>query len=142
MLIVDTKDAIKHHLATLFRQTLKDGTVPQYWKVANVTPIFKKGSRSDPCNYRPISLTYVPCKLVKRIIRDALVKHMDSNNLFCKNQHGFRSGHSCTTQLLECLEDWTQAIDNGSTGDIIYLDFCKIFDNAWVTWKISTVTGP
>ena len=45
-----------------------------------------------------------------------------------KNQRGFRSGHSCTTQLLECLEDWTQAIDNGSTVDIIYLDFCKAFD--------------
>ena len=127
MLIVNTKDVIKYHLATLFGQSLKDGTVPQDWKVANVTPILKKGPRSDPCNYRPISLTAVPCKLLQRIIRDALVKHMNSNNLFCKNQHGFRSGHSCTTQLLECLEDWTQAIYNGSTIDIIYLDFCKAF---------------
>ena len=103
------------HIATLFKQSFNNVKVPQEWKSANVTPIFKKGSRSEyrSCNYRPISLTSVSCKLLQRIIRDALVTHMDDNNLFCKKQHGFRSGHSRITQLLECLEDWTHAKDNG-----------------------------
>ena len=60
-----------------------------------------------------ISLTSVPCKLLQRIVRDEIVLHMDRNNLFSKNQHGFRSGRTCATQLLEALEDWTMAIDNG-----------------------------
>ncbi|XP_069108974.1 uncharacterized protein [Argopecten irradians] len=53
---------------------------------------------------------------------------MDTNNLFTKEQHGFRQGRSCTTQLLECLEDWTISMDEGHNTDVIYLDFSKAFD--------------
>ena len=128
MLITETKDVIKHHLLKIFQKSVHLGEIPQEWKTANVTPIFKKGSRTNAANYRPISLTSVPCKLLQRIIRDEIVLHMDRNNLFVENQHGFRSGRTCATQLLEALEDWTMAIDNGNTVDVIYLDFCKAFD--------------
>ena len=84
---------------------------------------FKKGEKI-PGNYRPISLTSVPCKLMERIIRDAIVKHMTDNNLFSKAQHGFIKGKSCVT----FLENITQAIDNEEDVDIVYLDFCKAFD--------------
>ena len=65
---------------------------------------------------------------MEKLICDAIVKHMTENNLLSKAQHGFIKGKSCVTQLLEFLEDITQAIDNGDDVDIIYLDFCKAFD--------------
>ena len=61
-------------------------------------------------------------------IRDKLVNHMELNNLFNKSQHGFVSGRSCTTQLLEFMEEDTQALDRGEDVDVIYLDFAKAFD--------------
>ena len=65
---------------------------------------------------------------MERIIRDALVEHMNNNNLFSEEQHGFIKGKSCVTQLLEFMEDITKAIDQGDEVDIIYLDFSKAFD--------------
>ena len=77
---------------------------------------------------QPISLTSVPGKIMERLVRDTLVKHMVENNLFAVEQHGSITGKSCTTQLLEYMEDITQAIDNGNDVDVLYLDFCKAFD--------------
>ena len=65
---------------------------------------------------------------MERIVRDELVEHLENNNLFQPEQHGFRKGKSCTTQLLECMEDWTDAVDNKKELDIIYLDFKAAFD--------------
>ena len=101
---------------------------PPIWKRANVSAIFKKGEKKKPSNYRPISLTSVPCKLMEKLVRDAIVNHMTEINLFSNAQHGFIKGKSCVTQLLEFMEEITQAIDNGDEVDIIYLDFCKAFD--------------
>lgn len=115
-------------LTSIFNKSLNEGAIPEIWKCANVTAIFKNGERSKPSNYRPISLTSVPGKLMERIIRDALVNHMTTNNLFCEEQHGFIKGKSCATQLLEYMEDLTAAIDQGYEVDVIYLDFCKAFD--------------
>ena len=93
-----------------------------------MTAIFKSGSKSKSENYRPISLTSVPGKIMERLIRDKIVDHMKQNQLFSKSQHGFLAGRSCTTQLLEFLEDITTALDQGDDVDVIYLDFCKAFD--------------
>ena len=99
--------------------------LPAERKCANVTAIFKKGERKDPANYRPISLTSVPGKIMERLVRNTLVEHMVENNLFTTEQHGFITSKSCTTQMLEYMEDVTKAIDNGNDVDVIYLDFCK-----------------
>ena len=64
----------------------------------------------------------------KKIIRDEFVNHMGTNNLFTDAQHGFISGRSCTTQLLEFMEEITLSLDKGEDVDIIYLDFAKAFD--------------
>ena len=88
----------------------------------------KKGIEKKAENYRPISLTSVTGKAMEKIIRDKLVNHMERNNLFNKSQHGFVSGRSCTTQLLEFMEEATQALDRGEDVDVIYLDFAKAFD--------------
>jgi len=65
----------------IVKASLETGVVPDYWKASNVTPIFKKGSKSEIGNYRPVSLTSQICKLLEMIIRDSLVEHLDSNNL-------------------------------------------------------------
>ena len=84
--------------------------------------------QSKPRNYRLISLTSVPCKLMERLIRDELVEHMSRNNFFSPFQYGFFSGKSCVTQLLEFLDEITDALDQEEDVDVIYLDFCKVFD--------------
>ena len=115
-------------LNTIFEKSLNESVLPQIWKQANVTAIYKKGDKSIPENYRPISLTSVPCKLMERLIRDKLVEHMSRNNFFSPFQHGFISGKSCVTQLLEFLDEITEALGQEEDVDVIYLDFSKVFD--------------
>ena len=90
--------------------------------------MFKKGSRSSPYNYRPVSLTSVVCKLMKTLIRDSLVTHMEENHLVCQQQHGFCAGRSTTTQLLSILEVWTRILDEDGCVDTVFMDFMKAFD--------------
>ena len=127
-LLKECKNSIVPPLTTIFRKSLQESVLPDVWKQANVTAIYKKGDRTKPENYRPISLTSVPCKLMERIMRDQIVEHLTRNNFFNPYQHGFISGKSCVTQLLEYLEDLTEALDQGEDVDIIYLDFSKAFD--------------
>ena len=115
-------------LSIIFNKSMNEGCVPQDWKLANVTPIFKKGSKSKPENYRPVSLTSISCKLMESIIRDQVVSHLEINHLIKASQHGFMKNKSCTTNLLEFLEKITKIIDEGDAADIVYLDFSKAFD--------------
>ena len=109
--------------------SLEYGIIPEDWRKAEVVAIFKKGIRSDPGNYRPVSLTCVLCKILESFVRDAIVKHMDDYDLYSENQHGFRKKRSCITQLLEVMEILTDCIDAGQQIDIVYLDFKKAFDS-------------
>ena len=115
-------------LTEIYRSSLATGDVPEDWRQANVTPIYKKGAKSDPGNYRPVSLTSVCCKVLESCIKDSIMHHLESNGLLNPSQHGFRAGHSCTTNLLEFLEAVTKAVDNGEPVDVVFLDFAKAFD--------------
>ena len=119
---------ISQFLSDLFRKSLDEGKLPDMWKRGNITPLFKNGSRQELGNYRPISLTSVVCKVMERFIRDAVREHLLSNELICPDQHGFLPGRSTSTQLLECLEEWSDILEQGSTVDVLYLDFRKAFD--------------
>jgi len=121
-------NVISYPLSLLFESSMRSGIVPQDWRLANVTPIFKKGSKSKPENYRPVSLTSICCKLMESIIRDQLVNHLKFNNLIKSSQHGFMKNKSCTTNLLEFLDRVTTLIEDGDSVDVIYLDFSKAFD--------------
>jgi len=116
-------------LSILFNKSIHEGVVPQDWREATVTAIFKKGTRCDPGNYRPVSLTSIVCKTLESLIRDVLVSYMNENKLYTECQHGFRQHRSCITQLLEVMEELTTLIDNKNDIDIIYLDFSKAFDS-------------
>ena len=116
-------------IAILFRKSLVSGTLPSEWKMAYVTPIFKKGNKSSVNNYRPVSLTCVVCKLMEKIVRKHIMEHFVNNNLISKHQHGFVPRRSCITQLLEVLDSWTETLDEGGSIDIVYMDYQKAFDS-------------
>ena len=123
----EVAEVLADPLTYVLNKILSAGTLPQLWKDANVTPIFKKGKKSSPGNYRPVSVTKVICKLMKSLVRVHIVKQMSRNGLFKKYQHGFMKGRLCSTNLLATLDVWSDAVENGVPMDIINLDFAKAF---------------
>ena len=115
-------------LAYLFNRTLKEGKIPDDWKKATVSPIFKKGVRNRAANYRPISLTSIVCKLMEKLVKQAILKHLVDNSLLSSKQFGFLSGRSTITQLLKFLDDCASKLATGGVVDTIYMDFAKAFD--------------
>ena len=90
---------------------MAEGVVPEVWKSANVTSLFRKGPKADPSNYRPVSLTSVASKVMESIIRDAITDHLTVNALIKDSQHGFMKNRSCATHLLEFLEKASTLVD-------------------------------
>ena len=80
--------------AHLFQQSIDSGDIPKEWTLANISPLFKKGDRSVACNYRPVSLTCVPCKLLEHIVCSNIMAHLDEHKLLSDKQHAFRKWHS------------------------------------------------
>ena len=117
-------------LKALFTQSLESGDVglPTDWKSANVSATFKKGERSTPSNYRPVSLTSVTCKMLEHIIASNIRQHLDDHNILSPAQHGFRKKHSCETQLLTTIEDLARGLDQREQIDCLVSDFSKAFD--------------
>eukprot|EP00918_Siedleckia_nematoides_P047891 GHVU01104904.1.p1 GENE.GHVU01104904.1~~GHVU01104904.1.p1 ORF type:complete len:259 (+),score=26.37 GHVU01104904.1:1627-2403(+) len=121
-------ETMKVPLSNIYRKSLQEGKVPQQWKAANIAAIFKKGKKKQPNNYRPVSLTSVPCKIMESIIRDHIIEYMKNNKLFSPKQFGFMEGRSTTLQLLVTLEEWTKTLDEGGSVGAVYMDFMKAFD--------------
>ena len=115
-------------LSIVFRRSMDEGVVPEDWRKANITPIFKGGSKMVPGNYRPVSLTCVICKVMESIIKEDMVHHLTTHSLIRLSQHGFMKSKSCQTNLLEYLDTLTRLVDEGHDVDVIYLDFAKAFD--------------
>ena len=104
------------------------GSLPSDWLKANVSPIFKKGDKTCPANYRPISLTCILCKLLEHIVTSNVVKHLDQHKILYDLQHGFRARRACETQLTMLIEELHQNLSDGKQPDVILLDFSKAFD--------------
>ena len=86
-------ETLSHPLQLIFSQSLLEGKLPQQWKDANVTPLHKKGPKSEVGNYRPVSLTSIPCKLLETIIRSRIVQFLEQNNLLSPSQHGYMDSY-------------------------------------------------
>ena len=122
------RDEMAEPLAILFRRSIDDGMIPDEWRDAQITAIYKKGSKSEPDNYRGVSLTSVVGKLLKRLVKTEIDNHVEKNSLMSNTQHGFRKGRSTRTNLIEFLNQTTKWNDEGECFDVIYLDFLKAFD--------------
>ena len=127
-ILQNAREELLELLKIIFESTLSTGTVPKDWRHANVTPIFKKGTKGEPANYRPVSLTSIPCKLFEAILKDKIMSHLLENNLIKESQHGFMPGRSCATNLVLFLDKLTEIVDRGKAADVFYLDFAKAFD--------------
>ncbi|KAK4831120.1 hypothetical protein QYF61_015423 [Mycteria americana] len=121
-------DVLTKPLSIIYQQSWLTGEVPADWRLANVTPIFKKGRKEDPENYKPVSLTSVPGKLMEQIILSAITRHVEDNQGIKPSQHGFRKGRSCLTNLISFYDKVTCLMDEGKAVDVVYLGFSKAFD--------------
>lgn len=104
------------------------GTVPAATKEANITPIYKGGERSLAKNYRPVALTSHIIKVFEKILRDRIYSFLKTQQLINPNQHGFRKGRSCLSQLLQQYDHQLQKLVQGLNVDMVFLDFAKAFD--------------
>ena len=112
----------------LFQKSLEEGYVPMQWRTANVTPVFKKGEKYDPANYRPVSLTAITSKIMEHIIASKIMDHLEQNDLLCDCQHGFRPKRSCESQLLNFTQELFSGLADGQQFDVNIMDFSKAFD--------------
>ena len=118
-------------LKVMFSQSLTHGFIPSSLKRAAITPVFKSGNKTSPSNYRPISLTSTIIKVFERIIRKQVVAFMNRQGHLNNTQHGFRSGLSCLSALLDVFDDLMHMLSIDTTVDMIYLDFSKAFDKVY-----------
>ena len=100
-------------LSGLFNLSLSVGVVPHDWKCANVVPIYKSDGKSNPCNYRPISLLSIISKVMESIVNDRLRKHIFDLKLITSRQFGFRSNYSTFDLLTSTTQNWTNALGKG-----------------------------
>ena len=108
--------------------SITTGIFPNSWKIDKVTPIFKEDAKTDPNNYRPISILPVVSKLIERIVFKQLYEYLNSNHLLTESQSGFRPTFSTETALLEMTNEWLWNIDSEHLYGVIFLDLKKPFD--------------
>ncbi|XP_070619981.1 polyadenylate-binding protein 4 isoform X1 [Erythrolamprus reginae] len=121
-------DTIAEPLLLIYQISWITGDLPEDWKRADVVPIHKKGKKTDPGNYRPISLTSIPGKILEKITQKQLIHFLETNKIISNSQHGFIRNKSCQTNLISFFNTITKSVDQRNSVDLIYLDFSKAFD--------------
>ena len=119
---------VSSYLADVYNRSLSEGKLPYDWKCGEVVGLYKKGSRMDVRNYRPVSLTCIACKVMESLIKDHLMNYFNRNNLFSSRQFGFLKKRSTILQLLRFMDELTESVDKGEEYHIIYTDVEKAFD--------------
>ena len=125
LMLKELANELKGVLTIIYNRSVSESKISNDLKIANVTPIFKKGKKCHAGNYRTISLT---SHVLESIIKDSIINHINVNNLLNESQHGFINKCSCLTNLLQFIETVTDYVDQGYPVDVIFLDFQKAFD--------------
>ena len=139
LILKELRNEISPIIKIIFDRSVETGKLPMDWCRAYVTPVFKKGDKTQAVNYRPISFTCILCKVLEHIMASQIVKHMNEHSLLYDLQHGFREKRSCETQLTMLVEDLARNASRGKQTDLILLDFSKAFDkvnHSKLIWKL------
>ena len=120
--------SISPSLTYLFNMSLTTGQIPDDWKRARVSAIYKKGSKLETGNYRPISVLPIVSKIIEKIVHCQLYQHLNDNDLLCNAQSGFRKKFSTQTSLHRLTEYIYKSLDNGKIVGMVALDLQKAFD--------------
>ena len=124
-----TISSIIKPLHFIFYRSIKENKIPDQWKTSIITPVFKKGSRCAPGNYRPIALTSSFSRILEAIVLEKITSHLLINNLLTPRQFGFLAERSSCSQLLTCLSDWWNAFSASEVSNVVYTDITKAFDS-------------
>ncbi|NXM85768.1 RTXE polymerase, partial [Oenanthe oenanthe] len=124
-------DEIAKPLSIIYYQSWLTDEVPDDWKLAEVVPMHKKSRKEGPGNYRPVSLTSVPSKVMEQFILSVIMQHLEDGQGIRPSQHGFRRSRSCLTNLVSFYHQVTCLVDAGKAVDVVYLDFSKAFDTVF-----------
>ena len=127
-LLKEAAPVISVSLAMIINGSIDSGVFPSKWTIAKIFPLFEANDRTDPHNYRPISVLSTVSKVCERVVYDQLYAYLTENALLTKCQSGFRSLHSTVTALLDVTNEWYLNIDRGMTKSVVFLDLAKAFD--------------
>ncbi|GAB0178662.1 mitochondrial enolase superfamily member 1 [Grus japonensis] len=119
---------IARPLSIIFEKSWRTGEVSEDWQKANVALVLKKGKKEDPGNYRPVSLTSIPGKMMEQLILGVISKHVEEKKVMGSDQHGFTKGKSCLTNLIAFYDGMTGWVVEGRAVNVVYLDLSKAFD--------------
>ncbi|GAB0209389.1 mitochondrial enolase superfamily member 1 [Grus japonensis] len=111
-----------------YGKSWRTGEVPEDWRKANVTLVFKKDKKEDPGNYRPVGLTPIPGKVMEQLILGVISKHVEEKKVIGIGQHGATKGKSCLTNLIAFYDGMTGWVDERRAVHVVYLIFSKAFD--------------
>ena len=120
--------ALKPHITCLFNMIIKNNNFPDFWKISTITPILKSGDKTDPNNYRPISVLSVLSKVCEKHLFNEIKSFLDKNNIINDRQFGFRPKHSTTDCLLAVQNDICNARNRSEYVCALSLDLKKAFD--------------
>ena len=115
LLLINCTAELAPALKLLFTQSLMHGFIPASFKSAAITPVFKSGIKTSPCNYRPIPLTSTIIKVFEQIVRKQVVAFLTRRGHLNNTQHGFRSGRSCLPALLGVFDDLMHMLSSNCT---------------------------
>jgi hypothetical protein len=127
-LLKELSSEIAPLLQLVYQKSLDTSCVPEDWRKASVTHIYKKGPKYLAENYRPVSLTSVCCKIMEHVLASSIMRHGEDNGILYQLQHCFRRNRSCETQLIEFIDDLTKNLQEGLQTDVLVMDFAKAFD--------------
>ncbi|KAJ7415165.1 RNA-directed DNA polymerase from mobile element jockey-like protein [Pitangus sulphuratus] len=102
--------------------------LPDDWRKASVTLIFKRSKKEDSGNYQPVSLTSIPGKVMGQVILEVITKHVEKKKVIRSSQHGFTKGKPYLTNMIAFCDGMTEWVDEGTAVDVVYFNFGKAFD--------------